>query len=365
LYTLSRTQMYTCLIHSHQHSAWHSSQFLSYWHRRSIVRKIEARTHFGISLSFFPRSHATAIVNTSASVVTIRSPLSFSDFAYNFLELPSASGGVVVLTMEELPSELLHIVFFNSGPKATACGMAVNKKWNAVCQNELLWKAFIVARPELCYGIDIKKSSIQHIIKWPEGIQPSWKELIRNRNEGNHPNPLGYSTPPPKISWQLALSSPNDYEEKRKRTLVKPPEREFLLRFVVIGSFGAGKSSLADRFALEKFAPNKLRTIGVEVVSRLYTFPGREFCHHVQIWDTAGQGSSFSFYQSFFVPHSLPQKERFRSVVRSYYRNMHGIVVAFDLNSIAEGRSIYAELDGWREEIVVLSSLPLHRRDKS
>ena len=99
--------------------------------------------------------------------------------------------------MEELPSELLHIIFSYAGPKATVCGIAVNKKWNAVCQYELLWKAFLLTRPDLCYGIDIKNSSIQDIIKWPDGSQPSWKELIRIRAEGNHPNSPFFSPPPP------------------------------------------------------------------------------------------------------------------------------------------------------------------------
>jgi len=263
--------------------------------------------------------------------------------------------------MEELPSELLHIIFSYAGPKATVCGIAVNKKWNAVCQYELLWKAFLLTRPDLCYGIDIKNSSIQDIIKWPDGSQPSWKELIRIRAEGNHPN--SPFPPPPQQRFQCVrvhFSNLHDNEEERKRKSLKPPERGFLLRFVVIGSYGAGKSSLAEHFALEKFSPDKLRTIGVDFVSRLYTFPGRDTIH-VQIWDTAGQGSPFSFSPNpfLFVPHFLAPKERFRSVVRSYYRNMHGIVVAFDLSSIAEGRSIHAELDSWREEIVVYFPSPL------
>lgn len=50
--------------------------------------------------------------------------------------------------------------------------------------------------------------------------------------------------------------------------------------------------------------------------------------YHFQIWDTAGQ-------------------ERFRSIISSYYRDSHGIVLVYDLTQPSTARSIL----NWLEEI--------------
>ena len=80
---------------------------------------------------------------------------------------------------------------------------------------------------------------------------------------------------------------------------------DHLVKLLLIGDSGVGKSSLLLRFvddAFEEVSP----TIGVDYKQRLVTArDGKRL--RLTIWDTAGQ-------------------ERFRTLTSSYYRGAHGIV---------------------------------------
>ena len=80
---------------------------------------------------------------------------------------------------------------------------------------------------------------------------------------------------------------------------------DHLVKLLLIGDSGVGKSSLLLRFiddAFEEVSP----TIGVDYKQRLVSSKdGKRL--RLTIWDTAGQ-------------------ERFRTLTSSYYRGAHGIV---------------------------------------
>uniref|UniRef100_A0A4W5K5E9 RAB4B, member RAS oncogene family n=1 Tax=Hucho hucho TaxID=62062 RepID=A0A4W5K5E9_9TELE len=99
-------------------------------------------------------------------------------------------------------------------------------------------------------------------------------------------------------SWLLSLS------------LSIHSETNFLFKFLVIGSAGAGKSCLLHQFIETKFKQDSNHTIGVEFGSRVVNVGGKTV--KLQIWDTAGQ-------------------ERFRSVTRSYYRGAAGALLVYDI----------------------------------
>jgi len=65
--------------------------------------------------------------------------------------------------------------------------------------------------------------------------------------------------------------------------------------FVVVGVFGAGKSSLAERFTNETFSPEPSTKPGVELAKRLYTFRAGVYeSQDVDIWDSTGNGNVLS-----------------------------------------------------------------------
>jgi small GTP-binding protein len=98
---------------------------------------------------------------------------------------------------------------------------------------------------------------------------------------------------------------------------------DFLFNIAEIGDSGVGKSSLMLRFTDDTFHPTAISTIGVDCRSKGIDIP--EDGKHIKLMlrDTAGQ-------------------ERFRSIRASYYRNVHGVIIVYAVNSRTSFDSIRA-----------------------
>uniref|UniRef100_A0A2N9H6L2 Uncharacterized protein n=1 Tax=Fagus sylvatica TaxID=28930 RepID=A0A2N9H6L2_FAGSY len=66
---------------------------------------------------------------------------------------------------------------------------------------------------------------------------------------------------------------------------------DYLFKLVLIGDSGVGKSNLLSRFTKNEFSLESKSTIGVEFATR--TIRVDDNIVKAQIWDTAGQESSF------------------------------------------------------------------------
>ena len=106
---------------------------------------------------------------------------------------------------------------------------------------------------------------------------------------------------------------------------------DFLVKFLVIGCAGVGKSSILHHFIEGKFKQETNHTIGVEFGSKVIQASGKSA--KLQIWDTAGQ-------------------ERFRSVTRSYYRGAAGALLVYDISS----RETYTNLMSWLSDARTLAN---------
>ncbi|KAH7731587.1 Ras-related protein Rab-35 [Aphelenchoides avenae] len=109
-------------------------------------------------------------------------------------------------------------------------------------------------------------------------------------------------------------------------TATGPRDYDHLMKLLIIGDSGVGKSSLLLRFADNTFSPNYITTIGVDFKIRTITVQGQKI--KLQIWDTAGQ-------------------ERFRTITSTYYRGTHGVIVVFD---VTNGES-FSNVKRWLQEI--------------
>eukprot|EP00759_Apiculatamorpha_spiralis_P029525 PhF_6_TR31705/c0_g1_i2/m.46653/K07880/RAB4B; Ras-related protein Rab-4B len=83
-----------------------------------------------------------------------------------------------------------------------------------------------------------------------------------------------------------------------------------LMKFIIIGDSGTGKSCLLHRFVEDKYVEDQTQTIGVEFGAKVVPLQGKRI--KLQVWDTAGQ-------------------ERYRSVTRSYYRGAVGCLLVYDV----------------------------------
>jgi small GTP-binding protein len=104
-------------------------------------------------------------------------------------------------------------------------------------------------------------------------------------------------------------------------------EPDFLLKLILIGDSGVGKTNFLGQFVRNKFHPESKTTIGVEFA--LKTLRVKDKLVRAQIWDTAGQ-------------------ERYRAITTSYYRGVVGAMILYDITSSRSFNSVQRWLDELR-----------------
>lgn len=105
------------------------------------------------------------------------------------------------------------------------------------------------------------------------------------------------------------------------------PHYDFLIKLLLIGDSGVGKSCLLLRFCDDAWTPSFITTIGIDFKIRTIELDGKRV--KLQIWDTAGQ-------------------ERFRTITTAYYRGAMGILLVYDVTderSFANVRTWHANVE--------------------
>lgn len=85
---------------------------------------------------------------------------------------------------------------------------------------------------------------------------------------------------------------------------------DFLIKLLLIGDSGVGKSCLLLRFSDDSFTTSFITTIGIDFKIKTIELDNKRI--KLQIWDTAGQ-------------------ERFRTITTAYYRGAMGILLVYDV----------------------------------
>ncbi|KAG1756864.1 P-loop containing nucleoside triphosphate hydrolase protein [Suillus paluster] len=102
----------------------------------------------------------------------------------------------------------------------------------------------------------------------------------------------------------------------------------YVLKFIITGDAGVGKSSLLVRLTDQRFLANPDPTLGVEFGSKLIDIPEEGKVVKLQCWDTAGT-------------------ESFRSITRSYYRGAAGCLLVYDVTS----RTSFINAQSWLADV--------------
>ena len=103
-------------------------------------------------------------------------------------------------------------------------------------------------------------------------------------------------------------------------------EYDYLVKVVMVGDSGVGKTNLLSRFSVNRFEENTRNTIGVDFTA--VDLQILEKSVKAQFWDTAGQ-------------------EKYRSIASAYYKNAQGVIMVYDITR----RDTFEHIENWWEEL--------------
>lgn len=104
-----------------------------------------------------------------------------------------------------------------------------------------------------------------------------------------------------------------------------------LLKIIILGDSGVGKTSLMNRYVNKKFSTQYKATIGADFLTKEVVVDDKLVT--MQIWDTAGQ-------------------ERFQSLGVAFYRGADCCVLVYDVTA----PTTFKSLDSWRDEFLIQAS---------
>ncbi|CAF4782324.1 ras-related protein Rab-7a [Pieris napi] len=107
--------------------------------------------------------------------------------------------------------------------------------------------------------------------------------------------------------------------------------KKVLLKVIILGDSGVGKTSLMNQFVNKKFSNQYKATIGADFLTKEVIVDDRIVT--MQIWDTAGQ-------------------ERFQSLGVAFYRGADCCVLVFDVTA----PNTFKSLESWRDEFLIQAS---------
>mmetsp|Transcript_14018 Transcript_14018/g.16159 ORF Transcript_14018/g.16159 Transcript_14018/m.16159 type:complete len:213 (+) Transcript_14018:33-671(+) len=101
---------------------------------------------------------------------------------------------------------------------------------------------------------------------------------------------------------------------------------DMLVKLLIIGDSGVGKTCLLLRFCENNFTTSHLTTIGIDFKIKTIDVDGKKL--KMQIWDTAGQ-------------------ERFKTITQTYYKGAMGIILTYSCND----RDSFNSIENWMKQI--------------
>jgi Ras-related protein Rab-8A len=116
--------------------------------------------------------------------------------------------------------------------------------------------------------------------------------------------------------------SPTKTNRRRNNKKQKQQPYDQLVKILLLGDSGVGKTCLLTRFADKKYSPSLVTTAGIDFKVQYFEVNGIKV--KCQIWDTAGQ-------------------ERFHVITKAYYKGAHGIALVYDVTD----RRTLDNIDYW------------------
>ena len=103
----------------------------------------------------------------------------------------------------------------------------------------------------------------------------------------------------------------------------------YLLKYVIVGDSGVGKSNILLRYINDTFSEEFKTTVGVEFGAKNLIIKNN--IYRIQVWDTAGQ-------------------EAFRSISRAYYKNSVCACIVYDISNYSSFESIQSWIEDCKSQ---------------
>lgn len=103
-------------------------------------------------------------------------------------------------------------------------------------------------------------------------------------------------------------------------------DHDYVIKTLLVGDSGVGKTSIFMRYCTNYYNSGHEITVGVDFQTKSIIVGKSKVKLH--IWDTAGQ-------------------EKFRSIITSYYRNAHAVMLVFDMTNFYS----FISLEYWINQI--------------
>jgi len=117
----------------------------------------------------------------------------------------------------------------------------------------------------------------------------------------------------------------------KDKTIMDEPH-DYLFRTIIVGNSRSGKSTFCKSYAKGYSCVEHTPTIGVDFISKKHQVDDDTIIK-INLWDTAGQ-------------------EAFRSIVQSYYRDICGAIIMFDITD----RESFKNVPTWLKDIRLFNS---------
>ena len=230
------------------------------------------------------------------------SPTAVDAIANAFPAAVNTASVVGKTCVDELSDEILLSILAQLTPRDIGSSAQVCRRWRDASLSEALWSHM---------------GAMHHLRRKFHGHMPNPMAVALVRSAPLPPT--GATSWRDHVTWQLQHSFGDEPQG---------PEYDRVLKLLMTGPAGAGKTSFLVRFT-DNIHPDQYiamgkATIGIDFKIKKVALKSERV--KLQLWDTAGP-------------------ERFRTITAAYYRGTHGVFIMFDVTD----RSQFEDLDMWLE----------------
>lgn len=132
----------------------------------------------------------------------------------------------------------------------------------------------------------------------------------------------------------------------------QPARKKVLLKVIILGDSGVGKTSLMNQYVNKKFSNQYKATIGADFLTKEVMVDDRLVT--MQIWykKCSFVIDSLIIAKSFSLFRDTAGQERFQSLGVAFYRGADCCVLVYDVTA----PSTFKSLDSWRDEFLIQAS---------